>query len=366
MNNFRRRIVAAGLSAAVLFAPLVAQAQILSGNNQPNFTNLIDNGNFNVAQRGTASVGSITTTAKYADDRWAVASGTSTTAQTINITTGLPAAFTNGMSVQRTSAQTGLVKTCILQEVPTLDVTPLAGQPITLSFWASAGANFSAASSALVAQVTTGTGSDEGLGTWLTGLTGAASAIPTANATVTLTTGMQRFAVTGTIPATATEAVVNICFTPVGTAGTSDLFNITGVQLQQGTVASNFEWVPAGIEFSKLLRYFWQIADPAATVEIPSSCFVTAANTTVKCGVYLPVPMRAAPTTTVGTAASFGIVQTAGTAGTCTTLAATASSNSTQAIGLTCTTGGTIALGSATPLIGAAAASAVLSASADF
>ena len=75
--------------------------------------------------------------------------------------------------------------------------------------------------------------------------------------------------------------------------------------------------------------------------------------------------MRAVPVTTVGTATSFGVWLTAGTAGTCTTLAAAASSNTTQAIGLTCTTGGTIALGTGTALIGAATGG-ILSASADF
>jgi hypothetical protein len=75
--------------------------------------------------------------------------------------------------------------------------------------------------------------------------------------------------------------------------------------------------------------------------------------------------MRAVPTTTVGTATSFGILLTAGTAGTCTTLAASASSNTTQQIGLTCTTGGTIALGTGTMLIGAATGG-TLSASADY
>lgn len=364
MNAFRK--IAAVLALLIGLTP-TAEAQIIQGQPFPNFKNLLDNGAMNVAQRGTTAVSSITTTAKYLWDRWAAVSGTSTSVTLTNITTALPTGtgFTNVAQVARASAQTGVVNVCFVQEIPTSDITLMAGQQVALSFWAKAGGNFSAASNALVAQVTTGTGTDEGLATWLTGLTGAASAIPTANATATLTTAWQRFAVTGTIAATATEAVVNFCYTPVGTAGTNDWFQIVGIQLEQGNIGTSYEIRPLGVELTKAQRTYWQIADPAATVPLNSSCFVTAANTTVKCGVALPVVMRAVPTTTVSVATSFGVVVTAGTAGTCTTLAATASSNTVNSIGVTCTTGGTIALGSATPLIGAAT-SGVLSASADF
>ena len=241
------------------------QAQILAGNNQPNFKNLIDNGNFNILQRGGTSVGTITGTAKYYWDRWAGVSGTSTTTTITNVTASLPAQFTNAAEVQRNSGQTGVVKVCLVQEIPTADITPLAGQPVTLSFWMLSGSNLSSAGGAVVAQLTTGTSSDEGLATWLTGLAGAASAIPTANATVTPTANWQRFAVTGTIAATATEGVVNFCFTPVGTAGTNDYFEITGVQLEQGTVATNFEWIPLGVELAKVQRYYWQWAETVSS-----------------------------------------------------------------------------------------------------
>lgn len=367
MKNLTRFLAAAALGAALLVLPGIASAQILAGQNEPVYKNLLDNGAFNISQRGTTTISSITTTATYLHDRWAATAGTSTSSSIANSTGSptLPTGFSNAALVQRTAAQTGLVNVCLVQEIPGSDIIPLQGQPVTLSFYLAAGANLSSASGAVVAQVTTGTGADEGLATWITGLTGAASAIPTANKTVTPTTGYQRFAVTGTIPTTATEAVVNICFTPVGTAGTTDGIFVTGVQLERGTVATNFESRSVQMELAKAQRYFWQISDPAATVVIPSACFVTAANTTVKCGVFLPQQMRVAPATTV-TSVAFGIVVTAGTAGTCTAIAATASSNTVNAIGLTCTTGGTIALGSATPLIGAAVASATLKASADF
>lgn len=320
--RFTRSIASLALLVA---AALPVHAQILAGNNQPNPINLIDNGNFNIAQRGTTTVNTITTTATYLWDRWAGASGTSTNLSLVNVSSSLPTLFTSGAQVQRASGQTGVVKTCLLQEIPTADITPLAGQPITLSFWALSGANFSAASGALVAQFTTGTGSDEGLATYLTGLAGAASAIPTANATVTLTANWQRFAVTGTVGATATEGVVNICFTPVGTAGTNDYFQITGVQLQQGTVASNFEWRPIGQETAKVQRYYWQwLETVSGTNDSPFMC--AAQSTTVAvCKAPVHVPFRVAPTI----ACTFGTLkrQVAGTDTALTACAAAATTN---------------------------------------
>lgn len=299
IKNASRFMAALAVSTALT---LPATAQVASGQNEPNFRNLIDNGNFNISQRGTTTVSSITTTAVYLQDRWAVTAGTSTSSSIGNVTASLPGQFTNAVQVQRTAAQTGVVNVCLVQEIPTADFTALQGQPVTLSFWALAGSNFSAASSALVAQVTIGTGSDEGLATWLTGLTGAASTIPTANKTATLTTAWQRFAVTGTVAATATEGVVNLCFTPVGTAGANDYFQVTGVQLERGTAPTNFEWRPAGIELARVQRYAYRVAE-TATITPRATCHVTTAGAgdgagRMQCQIPFPVPMRIAPTAT--------------------------------------------------------------------
>lgn len=337
MIQFRKLLTAAALSASLLL-PGLANAQILAGQNEPNFVNLLDNGNFNIAQRGTTAVTGVTTTPTYLQDRWALAAGTSTSSGISNVTTSLPTGFTNGVQIQRTAAQTGVVPVCLAQEVPSSEVLPIAGQPVTLSFWMSAGANLSSAAGAVVAQVTTGTSTDEGLATWLTGLTGAASAVSTANATVTPTTTMQRFSVTGTIPTGAKEAVVNICFTPVGTAGTTDGIVVTGVQLQRGTVASNFEWRPAGIELSKAQRYYYQWTETASTTN--SSPFVCSAQSTTVavCTAATHTAMRVAPTV----ACTFGTIkrQVAGTDTALTACAAAATTNGisqTDAVAITAT-----------------------------
>lgn len=369
--NMLRFVAALGLSASLA---LPASAQILSGQNSPNPVNLLDNGAFNVNQRGSAGVtaASITTSAKYLQDRWAMVSGTSTSGAMTNVTSGLPAQFTNAAQLQRTSGQTGVVKVCLLQEIPTIDFTPIAGQPITLSFWALAGANFSAASSALVAQVTTGTGSDEGLATWLTGLTGAASAIPAANATVTLSTSWQRFAVTGTALATATEGVVNICWTPVGTAGTNDYIQVTGVQLQQGTVATNIEFRPYATELAKAQRYYYGVAESKTAINFRAVCSMSTTSI-ANCAVPFPQVMRAAPTMTytAGFTASASTASTSATVCTALTTTATLTGNAASTTGVLMDCASSTGFGAAGTSgflwdLGTSSSTGVIQASADF
>lgn len=368
MHNVTRLLASTALGVALLL-PGFANAQILAGQNEPVYKNLVDNGNINVAQRGTTTVSSITTTATYLQDRWAAVSGTATSASISNSTSSptLPAGFSNAVSVQRTAAQTGVVNTCLVQEIPSADTIPLQGQPVTLSFYLAAGANLSSASSAVVAQVTTGTGSDEGLATWLTGLTGAASAIPVANRTITATTVYQRFAVTGTIPLTATEMVVNICFTPVGTAGTTDAIFVTGVQLERGTVATNYEFKSPQLELSKAQRYFWQLLETAAVT--PVAPCMNSSVTVASCLVQFPVTMRTVPTMTFVNGFATETTAAGGTLGACTTLAASALVASTAANNMnalvSCTAGTVPAAGTAGKLF-SNAGSGRIRASAEF
>jgi hypothetical protein len=347
-------------------------------NNTPR--NLLDNGAMNIVQRavGTATTAcggtSGTTALTYTADRWACLANVGSQAGDFKVATSSPTpptGFAKELVVWRASgALTQPV--CTIQEVPTLDSTSLQGQTATLSFYAQALAGLSADNGNVInAYIMTGTGTDQGLATLTASpaitpaWTGIAATI-TKSYTLSAST-WSRYSLTGTIPTAGTEIAVAICFTPTATgAGSTDGFAVTGVQLEAGSQPSAFEYRSQTAELTKDQAYFWQITDPAATVTIPSTCNVTTANTTVKCAVTLPVSMRAVPTASVLTATSFGIWLTAGTAGTCTTLAAASSASTVNAIGLTCTTGGTIALGTGTGLIGAAVSNATLSASADF
>lgn len=371
--KFLRNLFIAAAAAALLANAAVAQT--FPSWQSPNFKNLLHNPRLDLYPATTsdvytsstvsATLTGLNTTPTYYAGRWAVWSNNGSASVTVaNVTTSLPTGFANGVKLNRASANANLTQICMGQEMRTADVLAIAGQPMAVSVWASAGSTFSAASSNMTFLVGTGTGTDEGLTTFLSGFAGAATPL---NTTTAITTTMTRYGAAFTMPATATEAVIAFCWTPVGTAsGTTDSLTLTGAQLEQGGGVSPFEARPQVVEnLLNVLPFTQVITDGAATRRYPSACTVTTANTTVVCDLTLQVPMWKVPTTTVGTSASFGIIVTAGTAGTCTALAPTATSNTIASVSVTCTTAGTIALGNASTLIGAASGGLLL-VSADF
>ena len=336
--------------------------------------NYLDNGEFAVQQRGTSAIAGGTTGAPvYVPDRWAVSTNVASGAGYGQIVTSTPSPVTGSAQSFKVYRNSGALTqpVCTIQEIPTSESQDFQGQPVTLSFYAQALSGLSADNGNVInAYIIYGTGTDQGLGT-LTASPAITPAWSGINSSITAAYTLSastwnRYTLTGSIPTTANEVGVEICFTPTATgAGSTDGFAVADAQLEQGTAASSFEYRPYGVELAKYQRYFVQVADLAATYTFPSVCNVTTANTTVKCSYILPVTMRTTPTTTVSTATSFGIWLTAGTAGTCTTLAAAASASTPNAAALTCTTGGTIALGTGTALIGAGTAG-TLAISADF
>lgn len=360
-----------GIVLGLLFWGLIigaiapAFSQVVSGQ-VGTFRNILIGGDFstNPFQAGTTALAAINTTATFAADRWALyanVAGASAAAVRTSTASTL-SGFTQAMAVQRTAANANTQKICMVQQVTTANTIALQSQPVVFSVYALAGANFSAALSQVSLEIITGTGTDQGLASLLAATwTGQANTLVSLQ---TIGTTFGRVSASVVVPSTATEMAVQICSTPVGTAGAADTFQFTGAQLEigvngvptQSQVPTAFERRSREVELVLAQAYRYVLTDAAATIAFPSACWVTTANTTVQCRVFFPVEMRAAPTVTVSVAASFGIILTAGTAGTCTGLVSTASSFSTKAGGVTCTTGGTTALGTASPLIGAATA----------
>jgi hypothetical protein len=90
-------------------------------------------------------------------------------------------------------------------------------------------------------------------------------------------------------------------YTPTGTAGGFDYFDITGVQLEKGTVATPFEVRPFATELALCQRYYHRTCN---TGTVPLLCPLTIISATTAEGVYkLPVTMRIVPAlATSGTA----------------------------------------------------------------
>jgi hypothetical protein len=211
--------------------------------------NAIINGDMRIWQRGTSAAGSYPT---YLADRWmnyrAVA-GSTFSRQTFNDATNVPGIQTC-QRIQRDSGNTSTTAIYISQSVETLNSIPFVGQSVTLSFYARAGANFSAASGNMTFEIVSGTGTDQNVIAGFTGQTNVAAG------TRTLTTTWQRFTATGTVSSSATQLAVNLYYIPVGTAGAADFMEITGVQLEVGTVATPFERRDYGRELIMCQRYF--------------------------------------------------------------------------------------------------------------
>jgi len=248
--------------------------------------NRVVNGGMDWWQRGT-SFNFANTSSNYSADRWAAISATvgTMTRQTTSDTTNLPN-IQYCARIQRTAAQTGTSAIGIYQFFESVNAIPYAGQTVTLSFYARRGANFSATSNALSANLYTGTGTDQNP---FVAYTGSANPI---TGTATLTTTWQRFTFTGTLAATATELYISLGFTPTGTAGAADYFEITGVQLELGSYATTFSRAGGTIqgELAACQRYYYRATGGNSGQAI-------AGSTTAFEGIIpLKVSMRVAPT----------------------------------------------------------------------
>jgi hypothetical protein len=167
----------------------------------------------------------------------------------------------------------------------------LQSQSVTLSFWAKAGANFSAASSNITASIKTGTGTDQSAtnfrnNTW----TGLATVV---TSTFAITTSWVKYTITGTVSASATQIGVQFQFESTGTAGADDSLNVTGVQLEKGSTATSFDYRPYGTELQLCQRYFWNYTGYG------NGAWANGQNTsTTNARIFVkhPVPMRSSPT----------------------------------------------------------------------
>jgi hypothetical protein len=254
--------------------------------------NGVINGAFDIWQRGTTSA---TTAFAYTADRWLKNSAThyGASRQVTGDTTNLPT-VQYCARVQRTASSA--VTTLIEFTTPfeTINSIPFAGQAITYSFYARRGANYSSASNILSSSVYTGTGTDQ----TVFGYTGLTQAV-TGNAT--LTTTWQRFSYTGTLSASTNELSVYFAYTPTGTAGAADFFEVTGVQVELGSVATTFSRAGGTIqgELANCQRYYVRLGQNngvnAETFSVYGNGAIYASGTAYILNIPLPVTMRALP-----------------------------------------------------------------------
>ena len=256
------------------------------------FKNRIINGAASIWQRNT-TFSSINNAITYGSDRF-FAFTTSATAQAqILRSTSVPAGFLYSQQFGRAASNTATAQQFLCQCIESWNMLDLAGQTVTLSFWAKAGANYSGGS--LSIKLSTGTTADQSAGTFsagpCTGYTGNQAAI---NATQAITTTWTQYTFTSSaIQAGALSMGLGIGYTPTGTAGADDNIYITGVQLEKGSTATSFDYRPYGTELRLCQRYYFKLQ-----ADDTSYLFGSGGATSATSGVFMgafPVTLRTTP-----------------------------------------------------------------------
>ncbi len=209
--------------------------------------NAIINSHFDVWQRGTSfAVASSTKT--YTADRWMTYR--TATGCTVSRQAGGPSDQWYTMRVQRDSGNTSTQPIYAIHPIETLDSRKFAGRNAYLKLTMKVGANFSAASSAVLVRVQTGTGTDE---TPEVAWTGAADALSTSQVITTSYVDYDFGPIA--ISYGATQIKVSVTFTPSGTASTNDWFEISAAQLSVDP-APDYERLPYKETLALCQRYY--------------------------------------------------------------------------------------------------------------
>ena len=273
-----------GITAATASATYIPQSSPVTS-----FKNKIINGGFDIWQRGT----SFSTSNAYAADRWVIvgASGQTVSVSQQSFTPGAaPVSGYEGTFFARLAwSGTPSGSYWFTQRIE--NVRTFSGQTITLSFWAKATSN----TSALTPMI------EQNFGT------GGSSVVSTAGSSISITTSWQRFTQTFVVPSISGKTIGTSSYLEIrpfsgSTAITGNSIDIWGVQVEKGSLATDFEERFIGNELQMCQRYYLQsqysgiashgYEDWSGFIDsgYTSNCFVN---------YRFPVEMRVAPTITV-------------------------------------------------------------------
>lgn len=208
--------------------------------------NILINGDMRVCQRPTST----TSINAYIVDRWRSFGGPlGVTFSQVSDATNYPQSQ-KALRVHRTAGNSQTNNIGVGQGVETINSKPCAGKTVVLSFKARRGANFSGSSNLLEVGINGGEGTNQNpFG--MTNTNGASS-------TFTLTESVQTFNLTYAVPTDKTQLTVLFKYTPSGTAGANDWFEITECQLEIGSTPTDFEFLSYGDQLNRCFRYYFK------------------------------------------------------------------------------------------------------------
>ena len=251
------------------------------------FKNQLINGDMRIMQRGApgANLGG-SSLGVYTLDRWWVTQSTTASNQISQVASGLPG-FQYAVRIQRPNASSSTTFIALGQSIETVNTIPMQGQPMTISFWARNGAGYTGSITLFVIY---GTGTDQSpylTASSLSGWTGQTTII---SPIVPTTSNWTQFSYQFFLPAAATEYEVIFSRVPSGTAGTTDYLDITGVQLEKGSVATPYEILPYATELALCQRYYYRLtsATGANYMVFGTGSFI---GSTTVAQVYIPYPV---------------------------------------------------------------------------
>ena len=300
----------------------------LSFNANP-FRNIIINGDMSIAQRGT-STASITTSGYYTVDRFNLGIttlGTWTQSQDTDVPTGQ--GFAKSLKMDCTTADGSPGSNDVLQinykmegqQLQYLKKGTSSAESTTLSFWIKAtktGTNivelFDLDNGRQISKSYTVSSSDTWEKKTITFAGDTSGAFGNDNAAslqLDFFFGAGSNYTSGTLNTswnsntTANRAVGQVNHAD----STSNNIYITGVQLEAGTSASDFEFLPVDVNLQRCQRYYHLVAQGSG-VNINFVSYNTASNTSSR--VFLPTTMRANPTLDITTGTNYYIAYRGG------------------------------------------------------
>lgn len=228
-------------------------------NNQAAGKNILINGAMDFWQRGitlSPAGGAFNPIAdRWGTGRVAAAGGYTITRQLTGDTTNLPE-IQYCMRIARNNGDTITGGMQTTQNIETINSLPFVNKIVTLSLYIRKGSSYSGG--VVNIGLYSGTGVDQNLNISYTGVNNFCSK------NITPTDSWVRYSVTGTVPSSATELAAYFYHYASGTAtNTNDYIEVTGVQLELGSNATQFSRAGGTIggELALCQRYYWSIAD---------------------------------------------------------------------------------------------------------
>ena len=250
----------------------VTSTKVAAGVLHPNFKNLFINGDMSIAQRGTTS----SSTGYQTVDRWRLNTGT----QQEQKTDTPDARFSNSFEATGTvSGSSGYA--VVYQRIESKNVLPALGQTCTLSMYVK---NTGTSTANVTVEVYRANSTDNFSGLTLVAALG--------NQAITTSWNRITFPSFTVTDASATGLEVRIFRYD---ASNDQEWLMTGCQLEVGSSASDFEFLPHDVNLKRCQRYFYKIESTGTTSNNNITTGFTYGTSGVQSNVKMEVLMRSTP-----------------------------------------------------------------------